>query len=82
MFTARTSEDFVRMYDGNDTPIAKVYSRKKADELFISFRIVTVKPHYFPIRFLRLFKTGGIIHKFLDKHCGVLIYYILEKPTE
>lgn len=67
MPTARTPEDFVCMYDGNDTPIAKVYSRKQADELFRSFRIVAVEPHYFPIRFLRLFKTGGIIHEFLDK---------------
>lgn len=79
-FSANTPEEFVRVYDGNDTPISKVYSRKQSDELFKQFKHIAVEPHYFPIRFLRPFKVGGIIHRILDSSCGVLIYYLLEKP--
>lgn len=70
------------MYDGNDTPIVKVYSREQADKLFECFKIKAVETHHFPIRFLRLFSVGGLVHKILDRYCGVLIYSLLEKPTE
>ena len=78
-FSAKTPEDFVGVYDGNYTPISKVYSRKQGDELFKRFHTVAVETHYFPIRFLKLFSVGGMIHRILDKYCGVLIYYLLEK---
>ncbi len=81
MLSAKTPEEFVRVYDGNDTPIAKVYTRRQADKLLNRFIIKTVEPHYFPIRFLRMFKVGGLIHKILDKNCGCLIYYLLQKPN-
>ncbi len=79
-FTARTPEDFVRAYDGNKTPIAKVYSRKQADKLFSAFEIIRAEPHYFPIRFIKYFRVGGLMHKVLDYYCGTLIYYLLRKP--
>lgn len=74
-----TPEEFVRVYDGNDTPIAKVYTRKQADRLFSAFEPLAVEPHYFPIRFLRFFKVGGLFHFVLDRTCGVLLYYLLKK---
>ncbi len=80
MLTAKTPEDLVRTYDGNNTPIAKVYTRKQAGELFGRFRTVAVAPHYFPVRFLRGFRVGGLTHRILDRCCGTLIYYLLEKP--
>lgn len=79
ILTAKTPEEFVRIYDGNYTPIAKIYTKKQANRLFKRFKTIAVEPHYFPIRFLRAFKTGGIVHKILDRYCGVLIYYLLEK---
>lgn len=82
VFTARTPEDFARVFDGNYTPIAKLYTRKQADELFGRFNIVVAEPHYFPVRFCRFFKTGGFAHKILDKWCGFLIYYLLKKPED
>lgn len=81
LLVAQTPEEFVRAYDGNNTPIAKIYTRREADRLFSKFEILKVECHYFPIRFLRLFKTGGVIHQFLDKKFGVLIYYLLRKPS-
>ena len=79
-FTAHTPEEFVRTYDGNDVPIAKVYTKREADELFSRFETLKVGLHYFPVRFLKGFKSGGIVHKMLDRYCGMLIYYLLRKP--
>jgi hypothetical protein len=80
MLSVVTPEDLVGTYDGNNTPIAKVYSRKQADELFAKFEHLRVEPHYFPVRFLKFFETGGAIHEFLDRNFGTLIYYLLKKP--
>ncbi len=80
MFTVRTPEDFVKVYDGNDTPIAKVYSKQQAKDLFSSFKVIAIEPHYFPIRFLKFFKKGGLVHRFCDWNFGCLIYLLLEKP--
>ena len=74
-------ESLVCTYDGNKTPVAKIYSRKQADELFGVFKHLLVELHYFPARFLEFIKTGGIIHKWLDRNFGILIYYLfLQKP--
>jgi hypothetical protein len=81
MFIVKKPEDLVKIYDGNETPIAKVYSKQQARELFSAFKIIAIEPHYFPVRFLKIFKTGGTIHKFLDRHFGCLIYLLLEKPN-
>jgi SAM-dependent methyltransferase len=73
-------ESLVRTYDGNKTPVAKLYSRKQADELFGEFKHLRVEPHYFPARFLKFFKTGSMIHKLMDRYFGILIYYLVQKP--
>lgn len=80
MLSLKTPEEMVRTYDGNGTPIAKLYSRKSAQALFRRFHIRAIAPHYFPVRFLRGFKTGGWVHWALDRWCGTLIYFLLEKP--
>ncbi len=80
VFTASTPDEFVHTYDGNNTPIAKLYTRKEADMLFSRFETLKVSPHYFPIRFLRGFKSVCLMHTILDRYCGVLIYYLLRKP--
>ena len=79
--TVITPEDFVKVYDGNETPIAYLYNKLEANELFKDFNIILSEPHYFPIRFFKFLNVGGVIHKILDKYCGTLIYYLLEKPS-
>ena len=81
MFKVKTPEQFVRTYDGNDTPIAKVYTRKEALKLFNSFSILKMEPHYFPVRFVRGIKRGGWLHYLLDHYCGCLLYILAEKPS-
>jgi ubiquinone/menaquinone biosynthesis C-methylase UbiE len=80
MLVARTPEELARVYDGDDTPIAKIYTKAESDRLFSAFKTVAVEPHYFPARFLRFFKPGGLVHGLLDRNFGFLIYYLLEKP--
>jgi ubiquinone/menaquinone biosynthesis C-methylase UbiE len=80
MLLVETPNDLVRTYDGKNTPIAKMYSRKQADALFTKFERLQVEPHYFPVRFLKFLKTGGIIHKIMDRYFGTLIHYLLKKP--
>lgn len=81
-FTARTPEDLARVYDGDGTPIAKLYTRIEAARLFRRFEIVAMEPHYFPARFLRLLTPGGRLHEFLDRRFGVLLYVLLRKGRE
>jgi len=79
VFKCQTPEDFVKVYDGNETPIAKVYSKEEADTLFKDFKTLECSPHYFPARFLKLIPVGSFVHKVLDHKAGVLIYYLLQK---
>lgn len=79
----KTSEEFARAYDGNDTPIAKMYTEKEVHDLFDSFSVLKLRPGYFPLRFLRIgLKKGGTLHYFLDRYCGCMIYAFLEKPVK
>jgi ubiquinone/menaquinone biosynthesis C-methylase UbiE len=78
--SVHSPESLVRTYDGNNTPVAKLYSRKQADQLFGEFKHLRVEPHFFPARFLKFIKTGGTIHKCLDRYFGTLIYYLVQKP--
>ena len=79
MFKAKTPKQFIKVYDGNDVPITKVYSRKEALALFNSFSILKLEPHYFPIRFIRGTKRGGWLHYLLDHYCGCMLYALLKK---
>jgi len=78
----KSPEDFVKVYDGNKTPIARVYSKKEVKKLLKEFKIIKMEPHYFPIRFFKIFKLGGLLHKLLDKHFGTLMYCLIEKPYQ
>lgn len=82
MLLVDTPEQLALNYDGNNCPIAKIYSLKEADSLFKVFKILKSEPHFFPSRFLRGFPVGGAIHKFLDNHFGTMIYYLLEKSKQ
>ena len=80
MLYISTPEELARTYDGNNTPIARIYSKADADELFKSFIILKREPHFFPSRFLRFIPRGGIMHMLLDRYFGFLIYYLIKKP--
>ena len=68
-----------QVYFRNRIPTNKVFSKKEANELFNRFEILAAEPNYFPVQFFRIFKTGSLIHKFLENFCDTLIYYLLKK---
>ena len=72
-------DEIVRLYDGVENPIGKSYSKKQVLELFEPFFIVEeTYLHFFPARSLP-FKIPKLIHRFLDKRCGFMIYATLQK---
>jgi ubiquinone/menaquinone biosynthesis C-methylase UbiE len=75
-----TVDDFVRIYDGNDNPIGKSYSRNQVIKLFSDFTIENLEVHYFPRRFLPLGRfLSPQLHRLLDHYCGMMIYGTLHK---
>jgi SAM-dependent methyltransferase len=80
MLSIHNPDDLAKVYDGNETPIAFIYTKKEATKLFDGFEVLKCEPHSFPLRFLKFGKPGGIIHSILDKNFGFLIYFLLRKP--
>ena len=83
---AKTPEEFVRSYDGDGTPIAELYSKEEAKKLVGQFKIISMEPHYFPMRFLKFAKlmpnrVRNSIHRKLDSIFGALLYLMLKKPV-
>ena len=76
----KSPDQFVKIYDGNDTPIAKAYAKGDAHALFSSFTVLKMESHYFPVRFISGIKKVGLLHYLLDRFCGCMLYALLEKP--
>lgn len=69
----REVDDLVRMYDGNNNPIGKAYSRAEVLELFQSVRIERIETHFFPTRFL--FEGAPVwLRGLFDRLFGLMIY--------
>ena len=67
-------DEIVRLYDGVENPIGKSFSKKQVMELFEPFfNVEETYLHFFPARSLP-FKMPNLIHRFLDKRCGFMIY--------
>jgi 2-polyprenyl-3-methyl-5-hydroxy-6-metoxy-1,4-benzoquinol methylase len=80
IFREKNVDNIVRMYDGLDNPIGKIYTK----EQFISmlgkhFNVKETFLHFFPARSLP-FKIPHTLHRWLDKHMGFMIYTTLQKP--
>lgn len=79
IFKIKTPDQLVRTYDGNDTPIAKMYTKKQASNLFHSFSILKMKSHYFPVRFIRGVKRGGWLTLFAGSLLWLSALYTCKK---
>lgn len=79
IYLARDKTELVRLYDGKNNPKGISYTKKeilfKLKEYFI---IKDVYYHFFPKRFFNI-KINKIVHKFLDKNFGFLIYIYCKK---
>ncbi len=76
----QTVNSLVRLYDGDDNPLGKCYSRQEMLSLLNDFYIEHMEVHYFPKRFLPFGeKLPEWLYQFFDKHCGLMIYATLCK---
>jgi ubiquinone/menaquinone biosynthesis C-methylase UbiE len=66
-------DELVRIYDGNDNPIGKAFSRREINALFKGVSFDTVEIHFFPSRFL-MSSTPKRMRYFLDRYFGLMIY--------
>ena len=73
-------EEFVRVYDGDENPIGKAYSKSQCRQMFDQFSIKAMEIHFFPNRFL-VFPVPRFVHRLLDHWFGTMIYMIMRKPA-
>ena len=79
IYLQKDVNEIVRLYDGDENPIGKSYSKKEFLQLLKgSFEIDETYLHFFPTRSLP-FKIPKIFQKILDKYFGFMIYASLTK---
>lgn len=79
IFGVSNSNEIVRLYDGADNPIGKAYTTKQfRDMLEQRFSIEEMYFHFFPARALP-FSIPKLLHRFLDKNFGFMIYANVRK---
>ncbi len=80
IFAEGNIDEIVRLYDGSENPIGKSYTRKQfIDMLERHFIVQQIYLHFFPARSLP-FTIPKVIHRWLDKHLGLMIYATVRKP--
>lgn len=79
IFLNRDVDEIVRLYDGEDNPIGKSYSRKQFIKMLEKhFTVSETYLHFFPARSLP-FKIPSVLHRWLDKRLGFMIYASVKK---
>ena len=78
MWSAKSPEEFVRMYDGAENPIGKAYSKKETLKMFEKFSTIRTSTYYFPQRALPITLPPSLL-KFCDNFFGTLIRADLTK---
>lgn len=79
IFMEKDVSQIVRLYDGQENPLGKCYSRDEfLDLLQPHFHVEEVYFHFFPARALP-FGLPGWLHRWLDAHCGFMMYASLQK---
>lgn len=79
IFLEKDVDQIVRLYDGSDNPIGKSYTKQQFSEMLKPhFRIEETYLHFFPARALP-FKLPGVVHRWLDRNLGFMIYASVKK---
>jgi len=79
IFSENDVDEITRLYDGNDNPIGKSYSKKEAMNLVQEyFEVEEVFLNFFPARSLP-FRIPNFLHRFLSKNMGLMIHLNLRK---
>jgi SAM-dependent methyltransferase len=79
IFAVRDVDEIVRLYDGSENPLGKVYSKDQILKMVTPyFKVTDTYLHFFPARSLP-FKVPRKVHRLLDQTLGFMIYLSLEK---
>lgn len=80
IFLERDVDEIVRLYDGAENPLGKSYTRSQFLEMLEKhFVVKDTYLHFFPARALP-FRLPAVLHRWLDKRLGFMIYATLQKP--
>jgi ubiquinone/menaquinone biosynthesis C-methylase UbiE len=72
MASAESPRELVRMYDGVDNPIGKVYGKTELERMFSAFEDKEFKRYYFPTRAAR-FHLSNQVQQWLNSAFGLMI---------
>lgn len=80
IFLERDVDEIVRLYDGSANPLGKSYTRSQfLGMLEKHFVVKETYLHFFPARALP-FRLPAVLHRWLDRQLGFMIYATLQKP--
>lgn len=80
IFSAKSVDEIVRLYDGNENPIGKSYTKREFIKMCKSagFQVQSLHYHYFPARSLP-FKIPKVLHSLLDRFLPFMIFIKLNR---
>ena len=79
IMACKDTAEIVRLYDGEDNPLGKAYTTKEILQMLKPhFHVGKYFYHFFPARSLPL-PIPGVLHRFLDRHVGFMVYLFLSK---
>lgn len=77
---AKSVDDMIRRYDGNDNPIGKGFTKRECEKMLSRFKICCIERHYFPVRFFPVLnRMPKSIVKLLDRYLGTMFYIVAYK---
>lgn len=77
---AKSVDDFIRMYDGEDNPVGYGLTFSECKKMFAKFELLGHEVHFFPKRFIpALNNSPDFLYKLLDNKFGTLIFLKLRK---
>lgn len=80
IFLKSDVDEIVRLYDGEANPIGKSYTQEQFESLLKNhFEIKETYLHFFPARAIPI-RIPAVLHRWLDKHLGFMIYATVQKP--
>lgn len=82
MMNAKDADDFIRMYDGVNNPVGYGLTIEECRNMFSKFEIIAYETHFFPKRFIPIFKNiPEFLYALLDRYLGTMIFLKLRKEN-
>ena len=76
-----SADDLVRVYDGNENPVGKAYSRSEIRRMLPNCHVDRVEIHFFPTRFVFSRLPPMWLRRLFDRWFGLMIYVRFTKAS-